>query len=173
MALVFLSSCFGESPKSLETDCNELATIKIEELTHQKTFRKAIRIIEDGSDCALRFQFSARAYFANAPSILEELDIAVGKVIKKRPKIFLKALKEYGKSTEFDGLLCNLGDEYVDEFNKQLIEIDLRIKAIRSVKESELVEIQDKCLNVLNSHRTEIIQIINEIDTNQSNQKTK
>ncbi|NIO48848.1 MAG: hypothetical protein GTN73_05345 [Candidatus Aminicenantes bacterium] len=45
--------------------------------------------------------------------------------------------------------LYPVGDEYVDRFEAQKSEIKLRIKALESIKDKDLIEIRDECIKVL------------------------
>jgi len=85
-------------------------------------------------------------------ALTEELDICLGKTIKKEPYMFLIFLKRHrNKIIRLDGLLGNLGYEYVDKENESNMEIKLRIKALKRIKSAKLIKIRNECITMLNS----------------------
>lgn len=84
----------------------------------------------------------------------EERDIILGRVIRVRPKEFLVSLSESRRAKCercLPGLLGNLGEEYVDNFEAQAAELRRRSEALRSVGSLNLVPLRDACIKVLES----------------------
>lgn len=83
-------------------------------------------------------------------AFLEDLDITLGKLIRVDPEMFLSELKRAHVSVRaMDGLVGNLGDEYVDQMERQCEEMALRRKALQSVAQSSLLQTREKALSAL------------------------
>jgi hypothetical protein len=91
----------------------------------------------------------------------EDLDIMLGKLIRIDPKLFLAELSTYNNRVpetllvrypnwRMDGLLGNCGEEYVDLFNANCLELNRRAQALRSVTDPTLSNIKAICLAELN-----------------------
>lgn len=80
--------------------------------------------------------------------VSEEIDITLGKTIKPFPRIFLSELSQSGRLPD-DGLLRNLGAEYVDRFAAQARERKARVVALKTVRDPALVPLRDKCIELL------------------------
>lgn len=76
----------------------------------------------------------------------EDMDIAIGKLIKPQPKLFLNLLDKY--KLDLPGVLGNLGPDYVDEMAKSAKELQLRYDALESVK-GVAPDSKNKCLKKL------------------------
>jgi hypothetical protein len=120
---------------------------------------KLLTLSEDGNIYAAHLCFQIYPlFYPGYPNILEHLDISLGKFIKKEPESFLVLLKTYvinGKcdGLDFDGILLNYGDEFVDNFEKSLQETKERIRALESVERKDLIYIKNKCLQILIQRR--------------------
>ncbi len=80
----------------------------------------------------------------------EELHILLGKIIRINPKLFLRELvANQNLVGTLDGLLGNLGEEYVDRLKAQCLENRLRQKALQSVTDPSLRPKRDECVNEL------------------------
>jgi hypothetical protein len=76
----------------------------------------------------------------------EDVDIAIGKSIRRNPKNFLKALKqERAKVPALGSTLGNLGPDFADDFKKQSTELVKRLAAIQSVKDKALRAVRSEC----------------------------
>lgn len=81
----------------------------------------------------------------------EELDVALGKSIKRNPVNFLTALKANRKRVvNLEPILGAFGESYVDDFVRQKIELKKRLRAIQSVKKKSLRTEKTDCERVLN-----------------------
>jgi hypothetical protein len=80
------------------------------------------------------------------------LDIALGDLIRINTKLFLEELKNH-RNIAFvirrGPPVYPVGDEYVDNFEARKSEIKLRIKAFESIKDKDLIEIRDECIENL------------------------
>ena len=73
----------------------------------------------------------------------EDMDIAIGKLIKPQPKLFLVLEDKY--KVWLPGVLGNLGPDYVDEMAKSAKELQLRYDALDSAT-GVPSNIKNKCL---------------------------
>jgi hypothetical protein len=162
IAILCLSASLAEAnvytiKKVQNGDCDKIVNLTSQDLLLPEKLAMVLKLVELGNECALQYLFKMRINFNNNPEISEEFDIATGKSIIRNPKGFLKSIQEYNKTNKAKiGILCNLGDEFVDEFEKQSKELNKRIEAIQSVDDSQLATIKQKCLEVLNSCKKEI-----------------
>ncbi len=84
--------------------------------------------------------------------VAEELDVEIGKSITKSPAEFLAVLKKHqSKIVRLDALVGNLGYDFVDNFDKQAVELRKRIKALESVSDQGLKPIAAKCIAEIRS----------------------
>ena len=109
--------------------------------------RLAKLISEDDRE-AIQLLFNLLAISDGAAA--ESIDIQLGTIIKRNPKLFLELLdKNYSTYMHFSGLGGNLGSDFVDEPAKHAVEIRERIDAISSVKDKGLEKIKEKVLEDL------------------------
>ena len=81
----------------------------------------------------------------------ESLTSMLGEVISINPKMFLEELKKHNHLiNRLSSVLGNTSDVYVDRLEAYLYEIQERIRAFDTVTDSELSDIRDQCINVLN-----------------------
>lgn len=114
--------------------------------------------IQKGDAAAVRkaLELSLRADGALA----ERLDIALGAIITRHPRVFLEELQRSGRKAGLDSLLANLGPTYVDRFAAQKQVLQERVKALQSVAVPELNETRLQCLKVLRE-RIEQVSVMN------------
>ena len=80
----------------------------------------------------------------------EGLQIEIGKLININPKLFLQELKSHRQLVvSLDGLVGNLGQDYVDEFDRQKKEKEKRIKSLKNISDKDLNTVRDECLTEL------------------------
>jgi len=80
------------------------------------------------------------------------LDWALGDLIRINTKLFLEELKNHRNITfviRRGPPVYPVGDEYVDRFEARKSETKLRIKALESIKDKDLTEIRDECIENL------------------------
>jgi hypothetical protein len=117
--------------------------------------------IDNQNENIIKLAYSLWPFLRGYPDVLEELDVHIGGLITRNPKQFLNILNEYYYKNEnhnfigIEGLVGNFGDSYVDNFKAQNKLIIKRIKAIKSVKEPRLNQIQSEVLNQLDKIRKE------------------
>ncbi len=81
----------------------------------------------------------------------EAVSIAIGKSILKNPRNFLLALKKNrSKEKRLDATLGGLGEKFVDDFKKQKLELERRLKAIQTVDDETLKSVRAECEKELN-----------------------
>lgn len=94
---------------------------------------------------AVRLGFRLRSKLDGA--FAENNDIALGRLIRIDPKLFLRELNRAGlNQPRLDSLVGNPGPEYVDRLGAEEYEINRRVKALQSVSEPELAKARDLCL---------------------------
>jgi hypothetical protein len=99
---------------------------------------------------SVRKLFSLLEYSDGA--VTEDIDIALGATICKRPRLFLEEMKRSGIATReayLPGLLGNLGEEFVDRYDAQAEELSNRRTALLTVTAPELVLLRDRCIQEL------------------------
>lgn len=149
--------CLKPSSKNAQIINNALTNIKDTTFTeHQRQalgnmYNKINILAKRISLCdseAIKMAFLLYPYIDG--SFAEEIDIYLGKVIIKNPYLFLKMLSRYeNKVKNINGLLGNLGEEYIDNECKSKKEIKLRIKALTRVRDKKYNNIRHKCLEYL------------------------
>lgn len=80
------------------------------------------------------------------------IDMTLGDLIRINARLLLEELVKHKKIKYIES--CGpsvdiMGEEYVDRFKAQELEIRLRIKALESVQDKELREIRDECIRIL------------------------
>lgn len=81
----------------------------------------------------------------------EDIDVLLGQLIRIDPRLFLSELQRANVPLEgISGLVGNLGEDYVDEPEKQCAEIDLRKKALSSVVQMPLQNTKEQAIKALN-----------------------
>jgi hypothetical protein len=100
-------------------------------------------ISRDPNAIKLAFRLKAIADGAFA----EDLDVLLGQLIRIDPALFLRQLKNAKvQNGRVDALVGNYGDIYADKVEAQRLETKERIRALETVSDSALKEIQNKCL---------------------------
>ena len=103
------------------------------------------RQVISGDTSALRLAF--RLFSLADGDFGEQLDIMVGKLIRINPELFLEELNNCRQLIpNLDGLLGNLGEEYVDREEAQELEVTLRVEALRGVTKKSLGSIRNECI---------------------------
>lgn len=83
-------------------------------------------------------------------AFLEDLDIILGQLIRPAPELFLAEVQHAKVSrTAMRGLVGNLGDAFVDQTERQCMELTLREKALASVAQPSLSETKKQALAAL------------------------
>ena len=96
--------------------------------------------IERGDTSAVRLAVRLRRMSTGHMS--EELDIVIGSAIIPMPRVFLRALKEEGVP-DYDGILGNLGPEYVDRKEASALMLRRRRSALLTVDDPDLQNLRD------------------------------
>jgi hypothetical protein len=108
-------------------------------------FRAAVAV---GDRASVRALFALDADGAAA----EDKDIVLGGLIRVHPRLFLQELRRSGHGNCrpcLEGILGNLGDEFVDRFAAQAEELGKRRQALLSVADKDLAPLRDACIRVL------------------------
>jgi len=115
------------------------------------------RQVEARERQAIRLAF--RLMTISDGAVSEDLDIMLGKLIRIDPKIFLEELSKTNimKSDQyyFDGLVGNEGQEFVDKEQAQCLEKSLRIEALSTISDKNLLPLRDICIDKLNEIKKE------------------
>ncbi len=81
----------------------------------------------------------------------ESIDITLGRLVKSNPRMFLQELNSYRTpADDFGGILCNLGEDYVDSIAAQIVELKARIKSLQRVPDADLQPMRERCIGILN-----------------------
>jgi len=106
------------------------------------------KLVQQGNRDALRLAF--KLFTIADGEYAEGLQIEIGKLINVNPKLFLQELKNQRHLiVNLDGLVGNLGQDYVDEFERQTKEKEKRIKSLHKVSDKDLIKTRDDCLTEL------------------------
>lgn len=82
----------------------------------------------------------------------ETLDQMLGRLIRVDPRLFLGELrKNRHLVVRLDALVGNLGEDFIDNEDATKHELMLRIRSLRSVKDSGLQTTRDECITELRS----------------------
>lgn len=106
-------------------------------------------------DIAIRLHEFSDGHYA------EQLDETIGVLIRINPRLFLSKMNEYREIFEKDGRrwpVDILPPEYVDRLEAQAYEIEMRIKAIETVKDKCYAEIKTICIDQLKRRKQEILE---------------
>lgn len=107
------------------------------------------KLVQRGDKDALRLAF--KLFTIADGEYAEGLQIEIGKLININPSLFLQELKNHRHLiVSLDGLVGNLGQDYVDELELEKIEIEKRIKSLKLITDKDLIIIRDECLTELN-----------------------
>jgi len=106
------------------------------------------KLVQQGNRDALRLAF--KLFTIADGEYAEGLQIEIGKQINVNPKLFLQELKNHRHLiVSLDGLVGNLGQDYVDEFERQTKEKEKRMKSINKISDKDLIIVRDECLKEL------------------------
>lgn len=106
------------------------------------------KLVQQGNRDALRLAF--RLLTIADGEYAEGLQIEIGKLIYSNPRLFLQELKNYRRLiVSIDGLVGNLGPDYVEELELNKKETEKRIKSLKQVVDKDLIETRDECLTEL------------------------
>ena len=94
----------------------------------------------------------------------ERLDITLGALAEKDPRLFLSLVKEDGIFAEeqLSSLLGNLGPRYVDKMGAQCRELKKRTRILLKVNDPDLTATRDKALEALRKNTDEVCQYARE-----------
>ena len=104
--------------------------------------------ISAGDRSAFRLAYRLRPKSDGA--LLEDLTVALSRMIRPHPQVFLEELQKFGPSSESTvAIIRMVGEEYVDLSSARKYEIEKRIEALRSVDEDSVVGTRDLCIRIL------------------------
>jgi hypothetical protein len=94
----------------------------------------------------------------------EDIDVILGRVAREHPRVFLEELKAH-RGESVCSNVANAGEEFVDRFEAQLRELELRRDSLQSITDESLVAVRDTCVAQLN----EIIRAHREASSAEAN----
>lgn len=113
-------------------------------------FRMLERQVFSRDPSAVKLAFKLRSIADGGFS--EDLSIMLGTLIRIDPKLFLEELKNTKPEVErLNALLANVGAVFVDRMTARCLENQLRIECLETVREASLVNIRDRCIEILKS----------------------
>lgn len=138
-------------------------------IKNMELFNQFLSLIRRGNIYALELGIQIRQLTNGGAK--EDLDVSIGNNITKIPTIFLGLAKRYAiyKQDDFYSVLVNYGDEFVDKLDKQIVQTDLRIKALNRVRDADVFEIKQKCIAILQKQKR--LLSIKVIEMRKRNQK--
>ena len=91
-----------------------------------------------------------RLYTIADGEFAESLDATLGKLICRNPRLFLQQLKANRHLVaRLDSLLMNYGPDFAEDDQAQAAEYRHRLKCIRKVRDRELQDIRDECVEFM------------------------
>ena len=144
LALVFLAVAASAAE---DREVSEVEVIALERAAHA------------GDKAAIVALFNARADGA----VAEEIDIALGSLIRSNPNLFLESLSQSWRANCdacLPGLVGNTGDALVDRFDDQMKELKKRRAALEGVNNQALLSLRAKCLTALDADIREVASAI-------------
>ncbi len=95
-------------------------------------------------------QLAFRLFSISDGAFTEDLQIAIGNIIRSFPELFLRELKNSSlTSSHYDGILLNDDYAFVDRFQAKCLEIESRISSLKSVSASDLIQIRDYSIRIV------------------------
>jgi hypothetical protein len=131
---------------------------------------KVTDLIKKGNIYATHLGFQFYPLFRGNAEVIEFLNIALGKWIKKDPESFLMLLKLYTERYEnnpyhLEGILGNYGDEFVDKLDRLLQETQERIEALQKVQKEDLKELRNQCIKSLKELKASLQYLKEKMDS--------
>ena len=101
-----------------------------------------------GDAAAWRLAYRLRA--KSDAALREYMNRALSRMIRPHPKIFLQEFQKLGTPSEalFDALLM-VGEEYVDLLGARKYELSMRLEAIESITDDNLIGTRNLCARIL------------------------
>ncbi len=91
-----------------------------------------------------------RLYTVADGDLAETLDVMLGKLICRNPRLFLRELRaNRNLVTRLDSILMNYGTDFENDEQAQTNEFKHRLKCLRKVRDPELQEIRDECVEFM------------------------
>jgi len=91
-----------------------------------------------------------RFYTVADGELAESLDIMLGKLICRNPRLFLRELKANRHLvSRLDSILMNYGSDFAGDEAGHAAEFKHRLKCLRKVRDPELQEIRDECVEYM------------------------
>ncbi len=91
-----------------------------------------------------------RLYTIADGEFAESLDVTLGRLICRNPRLFLQQLKANRHLVaRLDSLLMNYGSDFTDDDQAQAAEYRHRLRCIRKVRDRELQDIRDECVEFM------------------------
>ena len=123
-----------------------------------------------GNKIAIKLFF--KLYLISEDKNKEKVVFILGNLIRIKPEIFLEEttglLKSENKKKEcilFDSLI-KYGSYYENNLEYELFETRMRIKSLKSVKNSSLMKIRNKCIKIIRSKEIELSRKVKKINMN-------
>lgn len=101
---------------------------------------------------AVRLAFRLLYTYADG-HVAEEICIMLGVLIRSNPQLFLEELHNHPPQwVSLGHLVGDFGPNFVDLDSAEWLEATLRIKALQTVSDSQLVEVRDQCIEFLEEY---------------------
>ncbi len=125
-----------EQAREFDARCREILYSKVWSLQNRVNHQERIAV-----------KIGFRMLSLSDGDLGESLDQILGSLIRRNPTMFLEELAIHREFVlRLDGLLRNLGDEFVDQPSKVRGELDRRIASLRRVQKKALRSLRDECI---------------------------
>ena len=143
--------CKKQVKKSLSKKMYGKESPVFKQLEDPTVFGKLLDLVEDGNVYAAELCFLLFPIYEGWIEQIEFFDISLGKFMKKKPEIFLSLYDRYKNycCVNLETILCNFGDEFVDDIEKQIDETKSRIKILRDLRNTKHHETKIQCIEIL------------------------
>ncbi len=143
--------CVTQIKESLSMEMYGMKSPVFKQLEDPNVFNKFLDLVEDGNAYAAELCFLLHPIFKGWIEQIEFLDISLGIFMKKEPEKFLNLYDHYKNycCVNLESILCNYGDKFVDNVEKQIVETKNRIKILKDLKTTKYHDTRIQCIEIL------------------------
>jgi len=133
-------------------------------INNNHLYNQFLKLVRDIDPYAV--ELAVQLYPLTDAATTEDLCRSLGTIIKIKPEFFLSVLKKHEVTNEYViGRMISMYplEEFVDNIEGRIEETKERIRAFRTVKKSELVELRNQCIDILSRYLIRLKKIQKEI----------
>lgn len=134
-------------------------------ISNYELYGKFLELVREINPYAVNLAFQLYPLTDGAAS--EDLFGQIGMMVKEKPEFFLTMIKKYKIQHPkiIDSLAASYPvDEFVDNLDKMISEIELRIEALETVQNPELIGLRNQCINFLSKNLIRYKRIKEELE---------